>query len=92
MDLDTGGPKTYGSYESGSAILVRTHGCPAHACAVLERMLCASANVLTEKSHTLFVSAIQDPDYKIAFVTLPPGQTFQYPDLKIKVNMYCVCT
>jgi hypothetical protein len=33
----------------------------------------------------MFVS--QDPDYKIAFVTLPPGQTFQYPDLKIKVNM-----
>ncbi len=38
----------------------------------------------------MFVSAFQDPDYKIAFVTLPPGQTFQYPDLKIKV-IYTVC-
>merc|ERR1719474_71554 len=27
---------------------------------------------------------IKDADYKVAYVTLPPGQKFEFPDLKIK--------
>ena len=27
-------------------------------------------------------------DYKVAFVTLSHGQTFEYPDLKIQVSIY----
>jgi len=29
---------------------------------------------------------LKEDDYKVAFVTLPPGTVFEWPDLKIKEN------